>query len=83
MNGEVTLGEDAIITTNSNEKQFASTVKVDGEDAILTIAGGTISDFSFTGSGGAVFVENGTLNITSGTIENCSAHLGGAVAVEM
>lgn len=82
VNGEVTLGEDAIITTNSNEKQFASAVKVDGEDAILTIAGGTISDFSFTGSGGAVFVENGTLNITSGTIENCSAHLGGAVAVE-
>ena len=73
-----TLPAGGVITTSSN----MSTYGVSVYGGSFTMNGGTIYKFNIVSAGGGVRVENnGIFTMTGGAIYDCSADIGGGVAV--
>lgn len=82
--GMTFLGSQTVVTTDKAPAKSSSAIVVDAPNALLTIAGAQISNFSLQSghNGGAVIVKQGTLMMNDGTIEKCIADNGGAIAIE-
>lgn len=70
---------NGIIQGNGTVTGSGGAIYMEGSGSALTISGGTIQGFTASTSGGGVYMNDGTFNMTGGTIENCTAPEGAGV----
>lgn len=83
--GELTLSEITIDGLGEKAAPTKALIQVDS-GATLNITGGAvlqnnIRTSSYAEAGGAVYATGGTVNMTEGTIQNCSAYWGGGIGL--
>ncbi len=70
---------NGIIQGNGTVTGSGGAIYMEGSGSALTISGGTIQGFTASTSGGGVYMNDGTFNMTGGAIENCTAPEGAGV----
>lgn len=70
---------NGIIQGNGTVTGSGGAIYMEGSGSALTISGGTIQGFTASISGGGVYMNDGTFNMTGGAIENCTAPEGAGV----
>lgn len=70
---------NGIIQGNGTVTGHGGAIYMEGSGSALTISGGTIQGFTASTSGGGVYMNDGTFNMTGGAIENCTAPEGAGV----
>ena len=82
--GVVTVKENATLKNGATSADGGGAIALYNNGSVLNLEGGVIESCSAEGkSGGAVYIiQDGTFNMSRGTIRNCSAANGGAVYVQ-
>jgi hypothetical protein len=80
-NGDALTVTGGVIDGGASSAATGSLINVVGSTGSVTINGGTLSNNTTTGNGGAINISAGSVTITGGTISGNTAALGNAVYI--